>query len=284
MRVENYEVGRQFAETMSERLYLGTDINDGKEVIIKIAKTSHDNQKMMESNSVLEGYWSAISAVDTTAGLSDEFRATFKRGRYDLLAAYPLASFYGVTRDDDLINIVTMPDVKFSEVMPLSNIGNDYLIDARTALWILGRILKFYQVFRVVSAVERATYMLYRYPLFSMGNFLIAPRRHRVFFYHASKGAVAISGTATDTLENIASRFLKCTQNMPTEMVDLLGLLSRRRVDSFTKAHQMLYEVADKIWPPREFYPFTYMDRSGGKWKTIEEYDPDYREWLNNGT
>ena len=300
MRVENYEVGRQFAETTNERLYLGTDVNDGKEVIIKVAKTSRDNQKLMESARVLVGYWSVINAVNATAGLSDEFRATFKRGRYDLLAAYPLDSSYELTPRDKrisivatqsarFISIVTLPDVKFSEVMPLSDIGNDYLIDARTAVWILGRILKFYQVFGLFRTVGRATYkeshMLYRCPLFSMGNFLIAPRRHRVIFYHASKGTETIPGTPRDILEDITLSFVKYTQNLPPELSDLLYFeLLRRRVDSFTEAHQMLYEVADKIWPPREFYPFTYQDKNGGEWKTIGEYDPFFKEGLNNGT
>lgn len=299
MRVENYEVGRQFAETTNERLYLGTDVNDGKEVIIKIAKASHDNQKLMENTNLLEKYWAAVTAVDATAGLSDEFRAAFKRGRCDLLAAYPLASSYELTQRDKrisivaiqsvrMISIVTLPDVKLSEVMPLSNIGNDYLIDARTAVWILGRILKFYQVFELIGAMEISAHAespaLCRYPLFSMGNFLIAPRRHRVIFYHAGKGTVAISGTTKDTLENIASSFLECTQNMPTEMVNLLVSLSCGRVSSFTEAHEKLYEVADKIWPPREFYPFTYQDKNGGEWKTIGEYDPNFKEGLDNGT
>ena len=105
-----------------------------------------------------------------------------------------------------------------------------------------------------------------------------------MIFYHASKGTVAISGTTKDTLKNIASSFLRCTQNMPTEMVDLLGSLSRRQVDSFAEAHKKLYEAADKIWPPREFYPFTYQDKNGGEWKTIGEYDPFFKEGLNNGT
>ena len=141
MKVRNIEVGRRIGESSKFRIYLGKTPSE-QSVILKVAKTFEDGDILASEAgefNILYVFSEQIAEFERKAGLES--------ARYDLLFANLIASFIEPTQDDRRINVFAMPEIDVSELIPLTKLSSTVEIDARTSVWILGRLFKFYSFF-----------------------------------------------------------------------------------------------------------------------------------------
>ena len=177
MKVRDWEVGRLIGESPKFRIYLGN--KDDEQVIMKVAKTFEDNQVLADEAAQFN-YWQAYARE------INEFQAKTegKTSHYDWLFAELISSFMEPTQADRHINVFRVPDVNAGNLTPLSKLMSLTRIDARTSVWILGRLFKIYSFYELVAIAENK--ILTEYPVFSPDDYLIEPARHRLAYYNFS--------------------------------------------------------------------------------------------------
>ena len=264
MKVRGIEVEKKVGESSKFRVYLGSD-KDGKQVILKVAKTFEDGDVLAKEASQFN---MMRTFGDEIASMQESQEG--KNSHYDWLFAKLLASFMDPAQGDRRINMLAMPDVDLARLVPLAKLHRETKIDARTSVWILGRFFKFYSFFELLAAANNSH--VARYPIFSSGDYLIEPERHRLIYYN-------FSGDEADV---IANNFIKEIARFVVDWVAAkndqedqryLGLIkdfSENGRDSFEHAHGELYHLANELWGIK-YYPFTYCNRGTYNWKTIEE-------------
>ena len=264
IRVRDIEVGKRIGESSKFRIYLGNKDGIGP-VILKIAKTFEDGDILAEE----AGKFNIMRAFgDQVAVLEQEHSGT--NSHYDWLFAKLEASFLEGSQGDRRINVFTAPDANLDDLVPLPKLKAEAEIDARSSVWILGRLFKLYSFFELmaIDGDEPVT----RYPLFSPGDYLIGPKRHRVVYYNYSGEMADVM--AHDFVKAITKLFLDWVVVDDTspeqEYLNLLQDLSTSGRASFEDAHRDLYQLVEKLWGI-QYYPFTYRDRNTITWKTIKE-------------
>lgn len=281
MKVRDYEVGKLIGESPHMRIYLATDTKNGKEVILKIAKTYEDEEWLKHDVGVLLEHQSFLEAPRILK-MSDEDRESFEKARYDLLAAKVVNTFVEKSQGDRRVNVVKLPQVTMAELTPLSKLMAETRIDQRTSVWIFGRLLKFYSIFEALidKAYDPSARDVGRfngdlvfafYPEFSPGNFLISPRNHRVIFYNSTGWGKA--RTAKPYIKQMAETMYEWVSHNGNENVAILMFLSELKDDGaedFNGAHHELYDLAGDLWK-RGYYPFHYREKDSNIWRTIGE-------------
>lgn len=248
------KIGNKIGETSKFRIYTGE--KDGETLIVKVAKTFEDGEVLQREAAKFTGLNNQITHINTLAG---------PEAGYELLLAHIDKSFLEPTQGDRRINVLSSPKVSMDELVPLPKLYNNTVIDARTSVWILGRLYKFYNLFELVKSINSDDAV--KYPLFSPGDYLVSPEYHRVVYYNFS-GEIEDS-LATNFVKAV-TRFIRTwvDEDSDKEYLNLLDRLTNEGRDTFEQAHQELYELVEKLWGIG-YYPFTYKDKGTNYYKTI---------------
>ena len=259
LKVRDIEVGRRIGESSKFRIYLGKTPSE-QSVILKVAKTFEDGDVLaLEAGefNILYVFSEQIAKFERKAGLES--------ARYDLLFANLIASFLEPTQDDRRINVFAMPEIDVSELIPLTKLSSTVEIDARTSVWILGRLFKFYSFFELIAA--DGDNPISRYPFFSPDDYMIGPEKHRIIYYNFTGDLADV--VAYNYVRAVASFVFNWTvfNNDPIEQEyrNLLKDFVEVGRDSFEQAHKELYDLVKKIWGI-SYYPFTYRDCGSMVW------------------
>lgn len=264
MKIRNVEAKeRPFAESQKLRIYLGNSEDYGP-VILKIAKSSEDNDILTKEAGTfmgLQAFEKKVEALEKACGKE-------KSSRYDLLFAHLLQTFVEPSQKDRRINIYAIKEpnaeeTDFGKLLPLSKLQADVVIDARSSVWVIGRILKLYSFFELKASEDEKHAS---YPVFSPEEYLIGPERHRLVYYNFSEAYLDV--TASEYVKSIAKFILDW---MVVEEEDEAGEKYKALLEDFAengrdkaeKAHVELYELVEKLWGIH-YYPFTYRKRNGG--------------------
>lgn len=256
-------------------IFTGTQTHVGvisytRPVIVKIASS-------FEYNDVLTAEASHFTTLSMFAKeLADIQKQSAKDViRYDLLFAKLSGSFIDPTRNDCRLNVFDTVDIEIDKLTPMGKLMKDTKIDTRTSVWILGRILKLYSLFELMAASESSPYV--KYPLFSIGNFLISPEKHRVVYYNFPGEIEDV--TATELVKAVTTKILKWIEPRDddpndTPYMDMLKALADNGSEKFELAHSLLYLAVERLWGI-SYHPFTYKnvqtDTSMSGWNTIKE-------------
>ena len=249
------KIGNKIGETSKFRIYTGE--KDEETIIVKVAKTFEDGEVLQREAAKFTELNSQITHINTLAG---------PEAGYELLLASIDGSFLEPTQGDRRINIFSSsPNVSMDKLVPLPKLYNSTVIDARTSVWILGRLYKFYNLFELVRSINSDDAV--KYPLFSSGDYLISPEYHRVVYYNFS-GEIEDS-LATNFVKAV-TRFIRTwvDEDSDKEYLNLLDELTNDGRDTFEQAHQELYKLVEKLWGIG-YYPFTYKDKGTNYYKTI---------------
>lgn len=262
MELRGYEVGSQIGESTRCRLYLGD--NATEQVIIKVAKTFEDGDFLAEE----ANWFSAVKAfTKQVAIMQDELGEA--NAHYDWLFAELVASFLEPTQGDRRINMFRFTDVELGDLIPLPKLREKTQIDARTSVWILGRLLKMYGFYELMS--DLGDNPILRYANFSPSDFLIGPKNHRLICYHHSGHTTDVF--ATDYVKPIVQFILDwmAVEDDASERsyIELLQNLATKGRVTFEEAHTELYELVKELWGV-QYHPFTYREELG-TWKQIKE-------------
>lgn len=262
MELRGYEVGSQIGESSRCRLYLGD--NATEQVVIKVAKTFEDGDSLAE-----EASWFGVvnSFIKQVATMQEKLGET--NAHYDWLFAELVSSFLEPTQGDRRINILRFTDVELSDLIPLPKLRQQTQIDARTSVWILGRFLKIYSFYELIS--DSGDNPIFKYANFSPGDFLIGPKTHRLVYYHHSEHTTDVVATAY--VKPIVQFILDWTaiDDDPSELayIKLLQDLASQGRATFEEAHTDFYRLVRELWGI-QYYPFTYREELGA-WKQIKE-------------
>lgn len=262
MELRGYEVGSQIGESSRCRLYLGN--NATEQVVIKVAKTFEDGDFLAE-----EANWFGVinSFIKQVAIMQEKLGET--NAHYDWLFAKLISSFLEPTQGDRRINMLRFTDVKLSDLVPLPKLREQTQIDARTSVWILGRLLKIYSFYELIS--NSGDNPIFKYANFSPGDFLIGPKTHRLIYYHHSGCSTDV--VATTFVRLIVQFILDWTviedDSSERDYNELLQDLATNGRVNFEEAHAELYKLVKRLWGI-QYHPFTYR-KAIGAWQQIKE-------------
>lgn len=248
------KIGNKIGETSKFRIYTGE--KDGETLIVKVAKTFEDGEVLQREAAKFTGLNNQIAHISTLAG---------PEAGYELLLAHIDKSFLEPTQGDRRINVLSSPKVSMDELVPLPKLYNNTVIDARTSVWILGRLYKLYNLFELVKSINSDDAV--KYPLFSPGDYLVSPEYHRVVYYNFSG---EIEDSLATNFVRAVTKFIRTwvDEDSDKEYLNLLDKLTSEGRDTFEQAHQELYELVEKLWGIG-YYPFTYKDKGTNYYKTI---------------
>ena len=266
MKIRGIEVDPNdfFAQTKRFRVYLGNSDKDGP-VILKVAKTFDDNDVLNEDAATCTRLRISSQEIDEY-----ELRKGENRSRFDLLFTNLISTFIEPTQGDRRINVYQAPDTELSKLLPLSKLIADYEIDARSCVWMIGRIFKFYILFEMDELNGETVGA--RYPDFYPEDYLVGPERHRVIYYNYSGGE--LDSIADDYVKAIAKCFLDwivVNDEAEQKIYDLLKDFSEHGRSKFYEAHTDLYALARELWGRGVYYPFTYRVRGTIAWQKQKE-------------
>lgn len=263
MKIRDIEVGAKIGETTKFRIYLGK-ADSGYQVLLKVAKTFDDNDVLTQES----GHFNLLRCFAEQAEVYEKHAGKTKSSHYDWLFARLRASFMEPTQGDRRINVYEVPEISFDKLMPLTKLCAGAEIDARTSVWIMGRLFKFYSFFELI-ALELDS--VAQYPIFNPDNFVIGVERHRLVYYNYSGSIPDV--VAYDFVKAISKYILDWAviseDPKEQEYLELLKDFSERGRKSFEQAHADLYDLVYKLWEIG-YHPFTYRDRDTLVWKTIK--------------
>ena len=184
LKVRDIEVGACIGDAPKFRIYHGTK-EDGQSVILKVAKTFEDGRALTEEAAkftILQSFEYSVAMLEERQGSGNS--------HYDWLFAKLYLSFMEPSQGNRRINVYTMPEISLDELVPLTKLCNTVEIDARTSVWILGRLFKFYGFFELLATDDGDSFV--RYPVFSPDDYLIGPEKHRLIYYNFSDEMPAV--------------------------------------------------------------------------------------------
>ncbi len=262
MKIRDIEVGKKIGESAKFRIYLGNTESD-YQVLLKVAKTFEDNDALVSES----GQFNLLRCFAEQVATYEKY-ARKKSSHYDWLFARLRASFIEPTQGDRRINVYEVPEISFDKLMPLTKLCAGTEIDARTSVWILGRLFKFYSFFELIAFELNS---VAQYPIFNPDNFVIGVERHRLVYYNHSGSIPDV--VAYDFVKAISKYILDWAviskDSEEQEYLELLKDFSENGRKSFEQAHAELYDLAYKLWEIG-YHPFTYRDRDTLVWKTIK--------------
>ena len=262
MELRGYKVGSQIGESSKCRLYLG-DIAT-KQVVIKVAKTFEDGDFLAE-----EANWFGVvnSFIKQVAVMQKELGET--DAHYDWLFAGLVSSFLEPTQEDRRINLLRVTDVELSDLVPLPKLREQTQIDVRTSVWILGRFLKIYSFYELMSS--SGDNPIFKYANFSPGDFLIGPKTHRLIYYHHSGHTTdVVATTHVKPIVQFILDWMAAEDGLSEQAyIELLQDFATKGRLSFEEAHAELYKLVRELWGI-QYHPFTYR-KEFGVWQQIKE-------------
>ena len=265
MKVRDVRIDNRIGESAKVHIYLGTAEEDSR-VIVKVSKTFEDGN-ILAKEAIRFGlmhtfYQKAVVPALEAPGV--------KNPHFDWLFARLLSSFMDPFQEDRRVNILTVPDTSVAKLTPLAKLRDKTEIDTRTSVWILGRLFKFYGFFEIMAIADNSSAA--RYPLFSPGDYLLGPERHRLIYYNYSGDMTAV--IANDFVKKVTGYIKDWTvgddNDADKRYLELIKDLSENGRESFEHAHGELYRLANELWGIK-YHPFTYRDCETYTWKTIKE-------------
>lgn len=263
MKVRNYEVGPLIGEASKFRIYLGKDGDE--QVIVKVAKTFGDGDHLAEEASwfkLLQAFIAEVTVMQKGLGKAD--------AHYDWLFARLDSSFLESTQGDRRVNVLKVVDVDLSKLVPLSRLHAQTKIDARSSIWILGRLLKIYGFYELLAM--SGDNPVVQYANFSPGDYLIGPERHRLIYYnHAEHAADVVANQYVAVIAKFILDWTVFVDNPAEQRYwQLLNDFAAAGRVTCEEAHSELYRLVNKFWGIK-YHPFTYRDQNTSKWQTIKE-------------
>ena len=262
MNVRGYEVGKMFGESTKQRLYLGS--SESQPVVIKVAKTTADNQFLAE-----DAKWFSRLRTLNQEIVSMQAQQQRTSAHYELLFAQLVSSFMEPTQGNRQINVYAYPETSLECLVPLPKLQQTTRIDARTTVWILGRLFKLYGMYELMAA--STSRLTPEYALFYPSDYLIDPLKHRLIVYNYS--GQYRGGSAAGLIAQIAQYLLQWSamEDGETELqyYALLKDFSQFGRQTFNLAHQELYQLVGNLWG-YHYYPFTYRDTHSDMWQTYQ--------------
>lgn len=260
-KIRDIEIKNLIGQSSKFRVYVGHQDN-GQKVIVKIAKTFENNSVLAKDAKV----FNSLKAFEShLRELSDQNNVN-----YNLLFAQLISSSMEPSQDDRRINVFALPEIDLDSVMPLVKLSSQMEIDARTSVWILGRLLKFYGIFELMKTAHDADAC--NYPVFCSSDYFIGPEMHRLIYYNCLDEIEDVY--ATDIIKMIAKYMLTWTVFDDTEenqrYRSLIQDFDKHGRDTASQAHKDLYDLVRELWGIH-YYPFTYRTRESIDWKIIKE-------------
>lgn len=260
-------------ETDKFRIYIGVShgLSGDQPVILKVAQNPSGNDLLAAESgriSRLNAFADEITEIETG-------KVESEKSRPDLLVAVLVHSYVDTSQLGHRINVFTTPEVGPGGLVALAELYERVEIDPRTSVWILGRLFKFYSIFEMIAERERTrkdARPMYEYPLFSPGDYLIGPWRHRVIYYNYSEGALGYYLDATDFVKVMSKYILEWTVFGSDDKTyrEMLSDLAEHGRSTFKEAHADFYQLVEELWGVK-YHPFTYRYRGEAEWKTMRE-------------
>ena len=263
LKVRDYEVGVKIGESSKFRIYLGEDPQH--QVILKVAKTFNDGDVLSEEATHLRLIWTIIGQI-----ADYQTEQLQENAHYDWLFAKLENSFMEPSQQDRRINVLSAVDTKLSQLTPLPKLRHDTEIDVRTSVWLLGRFLKLYGFYEILSYADDNP--ITDYLKFSPADFLIGPEHHRLILYNYSG---KIRDTTANSLVKLITKFIydwigfDIDERSQRYRELLENYISIGRT-SFEEAHGEFYDLVQELWGIK-YHPFTYRKRDTQKWQIIKE-------------
>ena len=262
-KVRDIEIGRLFGKSERVHIYLGTKAQEP--VILKVAATIDDNDVITDESSFFNVLDNKITEIDELQSRIGE-----KLAHYGWLFTKPIDLFMEETQGNRYISVYAIPEIKPEDITSMTKLCNNVEIDVRTSVWIIGRLLKIYGFFELMSLEDSN---VTKYPQFSADSYLIDPKHHRVLFYNCPS-KVYEDVTASDYIKAISNFMLGwvCANDDPDEQeyVELLKDFAEKGRGKASEAHTELYDLVKEKWGI-QYYPFTYRDHGAALWIKIEE-------------
>lgn len=289
LQIRDYTILQPLDEAKHSKNYLARD-GDGESVILKISKTFDDNHMLLQEARNFRLYSEVAELYD---GDDDCDERGSSPSKYDLLFAKLEETFLEESQHDRRINIFSIRDINYNDLVPLSELHEKVKIDLRTSSWILGRLLKWYafqaEVHRFMEENEKQfTYVSKEpeYYNFDPKDFLICPAKSRLIFYNGFTTKWSLNGWSNNSPKIISQYILDWvkTEKVKDAEKDYLKALHELVEKNTLTCRQFNYEEKDYESILNEiykiisnsfgisYYPFTYCDKDDPKtWKKIED-------------
>lgn len=270
MIINGYEVGVLFHETPIARMYTGTRLSDGREVILKVSKSVKNNYDLKEDVKKISTIFETIKFV------LEHYPSQDNCARLERAVAHPEGYFSEPRQFDHLVSVWTLSEViKLDELVPLGRLLNDAEVDARTMAWIMLDILALYRAMEIYKSHNQ---LWSNFPLLSLDNFLVGPEHHWLVFFDNIYGIYPTWDT-----NRLPKVFCEALQKSigdtrpdgPTEdeaefraALERLGEENKKGFVGLKEEYEM---KVSKLWDywAFEYYPFTFRQRGSDRWQTI---------------
>ena len=261
------EVYNRIFKAKDYRIYYG---NGG---IVKIAKTSNGNKLLSSEIQKFSALKDAANEVDKGMERSDD------RIGYDLLFTDIVDSFTDYTYGRFKVNIHFIKGNYLSGLVPLTRMRYKWQIDAQSSVWVLLKILKFYELlekyYTPLSADDA------RYPAFNPDDILLSPFNQRVIFYNFSEPEKELS--PSELIKEIADFFADWADfDIALDMKEAdyffhIEDLAEYGHETFAGAWQELDDLTKKLWGS-EYHYFTFR-----KYRLFEGKRVPFGDWKEDG-
>jgi hypothetical protein len=259
---KQYLLGERVAETGAYRLYICTDTESGRQLLLQVATDVSFNGELDRSTFVLR----------TLAQVADEYEAEHTKVSpgekplgYNQLFPEVVDSFVPADQGARRVNILSFRGVEaVTAMVPLSNLAQkDRLrVDLASSAWIMGRLLKLLQFAHEQGISVR---------MLGANNVLIDPVVHRAVVFDWSQSTMHqaevpladrkddISQVARTVLGAVGASVRDGTYPYPVGderlYIDFLWNLACRREGNALHAHGKFYRLTDSVFG-RGFKPF----------------------------
>ena len=272
MIINGYEVGVLFHETPIARMYTGTHLSDGREVILKVSKSVKNNYDLKEDVKIISTISEAIKFV------SEHYPSQDNCTHLKRAVAHPEGYFSEPRQFDHLVSVWTLPEmIKLDELAPLGRLLDDAEVDARTMAWIVLDILVLY---RAMDTYKNHNNLWSNFPLLSLDNLLVGPEHHWLVLFDNIYGEHIYPTWDSNRLPKVFCETLQKSigdagPDGPTEdetefraALERLGEENKKGFDGLKEEYEM---KVSKLWDDWgfEYYPFTFRQRDSDQWQTI---------------
>ncbi len=194
---------------------------------------------------------------------------------YNLLFAKTVLSRTSV-EDGCRVNIYTLTDMDYEDLSLLSELATNVFINARTCVWIIGRLFKLYSFYELAARENEEFSDTNRYiidfPAFNPQEYFVSTKHHRLVYYHF--GESKRFTVANEYVKDITNFMLNWTDfsndDYDQGYKKLLQDFAENGRESFFEAHTELYDYVKETWG-KGYYPFTYRGENMSYWVSITE-------------
>lgn len=276
MMIKDVKIVKLVGEAENFRLYTGKRGNET--VLVKVAKTIDDNQLLaMEAGRANE-------MKEFNTQLEDFDKKNDRESpAFGLLFAELLYSFTESTQGDRRINVFRINGVEADNLIPLTKVAYQTIIDPRTSVWIIGRFFKLYFFYELMAdfltGLDHPDHEKVNphYPVFNPDDYFIDIAGHHLIYFGFSP---TFEGASANPYIKDITRFMldwlheDCDKDTDdyinsVKYIEQLWYFRDHNISTARCAHTELYSLVRELWGI-EFYPFTYQNKNApGSWITL---------------